>query len=136
MKDFKLHDYNPKSGFKFPENYFDHFPEMMMQVLPQREPKTISIFGGGKSWILAAAAILILALAIPILNKLTVSGAQPDIMTLENYISYQSEISNDDIVDLLEAEDIRKIQIDYNLEDKAVEDVLVSDTDLEQYIIN
>ena len=134
MKEFKLDNHKIDAGFKIPDNYFDTFPDKVMKVLPASEPKVIPFFGSGR-WIFAAAAILILALALPILNKLTVSS-QPNITELENYISYHSSISDEDIVDLLETEDIEKIKIEQFLEDKAVEDILTSDADLEHYILN
>ncbi|HSN47919.1 MAG TPA: hypothetical protein VLR29_04080, partial [Flavobacterium sp.] len=67
MKTFKL-DTTPKieSGFKTPENYFDTFSAKVMQQIPNQEPKIISLFSKNKSWIYAAAAVLVLALTLPI----------------------------------------------------------------------
>ena len=45
MKNFKLEN-APKitSGFKTPELYFENFSKNLMQQLPEKEPKVISLF--------------------------------------------------------------------------------------------
>lgn len=135
MNDFKL-DNHPKidPGFKIPENYFEVFSERMMEQLPEREVKVVSIFSERKSWIYTVAAVLVLALSIPVLNRLSPTVNAPDQAALETYLTSHSEISNDDIVELLENEDIQKIKVDYDLEDKTIEDALSSNPNLENII--
>lgn len=138
MKEFKL-DYKPKitTGFTTPEGYFDAFSEKMMAQLPNEEsPKVISIYSTRKRWIFAAAAVLVLALSVPIFNKLTTNTAELDQQTLEDYIAYNSNISENDLVNLLEKEDIEKMNMDYNIQDKDVEDLFSENNDIEQYITN
>jgi len=137
MKEFKL-DNEPKitSGFTTPEGYFDAFSEKMMAKLPKEESKVISIFSNRKRWMFAAAAILVLALSVPIFNKLTTNSSELDQQTLEDYITYNSGISENDLVDLLEKEDIEKMNVDYNIQDKDVEDLLSQNNNIEQYITN
>ena len=138
MKTFKL-DNEPKieSGFKIPEHYFDDFSARVMQQLPVEEPKTISLFAKRKTWIYAAAAVLVLALSIPVVNNNFYGrSSEIDDATLENYISYHSNVSSLDIVNLLDEKDIQKINIDLNIEDRVIENELSAENDLEQYLLN
>jgi len=138
MKTFKL-DNEPKieSGFKTPENYFDTFSARVMQQLPKEEPKTISLFSKRKSWIYAAAAVLVLALTLPVVyTNFYRSSPEIDEATLENYISYNTSISDTDLVNLLDEKDIQKIDIGMNIEDKTIENELSENKNLEHYLLN
>jgi hypothetical protein len=137
MKTFKLEN-QPKieSGFKTPENYFDTFAARVLQQLPTKEPKRISIFYKRKTWLCAAAAILILGLSIPIYKQFNSHYSKIDDATLENYIAYQSSVSDSDLANLLEEEDIQKISIDLDIEDKTLENELADNKNLEYYLLN
>lgn len=137
MKEFKL-DNEPKitSGFTIPEGYFDTFSDKVLAALPKPESKVISISNPRKNWYYAAVAILALSLTIPIYNKYAANKEEVDSVTLENYLAYQSNISEDEIVNLLEPEDLEKIKVDLNVDDTAVEETLKSNTNLEQYILD
>lgn len=136
MKTFKLEN-EPKiqTGFKIPENYFDDLSIKIMEQLPASQPKVISIFKKRKSLILMAAAILILALMIPILNNLSTTKKELDSTTLENYITYQSNVNQYDLISVLESEDITNMNTSIVLEDQAVEDVLSTNSNLENLIL-
>ena len=136
MKTFKLEN-EPKiqTGFKIPENYFDDLSIKIMEQLPASESKVISIFKKRKSLILMAAAILILALMIPILNNLSTTKKELDSTTLENYITYQSNVNQYDLISVLESEDITNMNTSIVLEDQAVEDVLSTNSNLENLIL-
>lgn len=138
MKTFKLdNDPKMKSGFKIPENYFDTFPAKLMQQLPKEEPKTISLFSKRKTWIYAAVAVLVLAFTIPIVYTNFYSPMPAiDEATLENYISYNTSISDTDLVNFLDKEDIQKINIDLNLEVTTLENELTENNNLEYYLLN
>lgn len=137
MKDFKL-DNEPKitSGFTAPDGYFETFSEKILAQLPKHESKVVPIFSSRKTWYFAAAAILILMLSIPLYTKYSAHPEQIDSVTLENYIAYQSTISEDEIVNLLEQEDLDKMKLEFNIDDKDIEDALNSNVNLEQYIID
>lgn len=137
MKDFKL-DNEPKitSGFTTPDGYFDTFSEKVLAQLPEQERKVISIFSSKKTWYYAAAAILILMLSVPIYTKYSNQQEEIDSATLENYIAYQSNISEEEIVNLLQQEDLDKMKLEFNVDDAAIEDALNSNSNLEQYIID
>ena len=137
MKTFKLeNEPKIKSGFKTPENYFETFSARVMQQLPKEKPKIISIYSKRKPWIYAAAAVLILGLTIPAYNYFYSRSSEIDDTTLENYIAYQSSVSNSDLVNLLDKEDIQKMSIDLNIEDKTIENELTENKNLEYYLLN
>ena len=137
MKEFKL-DYDAKitSGFKTPDGYFDTLSDKILAELPNEEPKVISLFSSRKTWYYAVAAILVLMLSIPLYTEYSTQTEEIDTATLENYLAYQSTISEEEIVNLLEQEDLDKMKIELNIEDKEIEDALYSNNNLEQYIID
>ncbi|MFN3753848.1 hypothetical protein [Flavobacterium sp.] len=137
MKPFKL-DNEPKitSGFTTPEGYFDSFNAKMLKQLKKEEPKVISIVSRRKSWYIAAAAVVAMLLSVPIYNNFSTASDNIDAVVLEDYLKNHVLISNDEIASLLDMEDLEKIRLDLNLEDQAVEDILLNNINLEQYIID
>ena len=136
MKTFKLEN-EPKieTGFKTPEHYFENFSIKMMEQLPKNEPKVISIFQKRKSIFIMIAAVLVLALMIPILNPSTENSKDLDAAALENYITYQSNVNQYDLINVLESEDINTINTGIVLEDDAIEDHLSTNSNLENLIL-
>jgi len=137
MKEFKLNT-NPKieSGFKTPEDaYFEKFSANLLEQLPKNEPKTISLFQKKKTIIMMVAAVFVLALAIPSLLNNASRYNELDTTTLENYISYQSNVNQYDLINALDEEDINNLGTNIALEDQTIEDILVTNNNLEQYII-
>lgn len=137
MKEFKLNN-SPKisSGLKTPEDaYFDKFSANLLSQLPKNEPKTISLLQNKKNIIMMVAAVFIFALAIPVLIKNASHSNELDTTTLENYLSYQSTINQDDLINELDLEEIDKIDTDIVLKDQTIEEILISNNNLEHYII-
>lgn len=137
MKEFKLNNI-PKieSGFKTPDElYFENFSANLLSQLPKEEPKTISLFQKKKSIIMMVAAVFVLALAIPSLLKNASNTNELDATTLENYLSYQSNINQYDLINALDEEDIKNIDQDIELKDQTIEDILISNNNIEHYII-
>ena len=137
MNEFKL-DHEPKitSGFTIPDNYFADFSEKVVFQLPKNEPKVISIWVKNRKWLYAVAAILVISVSIPFIITSQNNTDQASNAAIENYLSYHSTLTDDDIVELLDKEDIEKLDISSDLEDKDVEDLLSGNTNLEQYITN
>jgi hypothetical protein len=135
MKAFKLEN-EPKieSGFKTPDHYFDHFSAKVLEQLPENEPKVISIFQKRKTVIMMVAALLILALMIPIYTSISTNSKELDETTLENYLAYQSNLNQYDLISELETEDITKMQPVSTPEDKVIEDILTTNSDVEQLL--
>lgn len=139
MKTFKL-DNTPKiePGFKTPEHYFENFSEKVMRQIPiekKEEPKVISLFQKRKTIILMVAAVFVIALMLPVLYTSSINSKELDDTTLENYLSYQSSINQYDLINGLEVEDINNIETTVTLEDDAIEDILSTNSNLEQLII-
>jgi len=137
MNDFKL-DNEPKitSGFKAPEGYFDTFPDKILLQLPKQESKVISIFSSKRTWYLAAAAVMVLLLSVPLYNQYVLNQETVDATVLEDYLAYNTSVSEDEIVNLLNKEDLEKMKVDFNLQDKDIEEALESNANLEQYILD
>lgn len=136
MKDFKL-DNEPKikTGFQIPEHYFEQFSENVMTKLPNQEPKVISLWDRNKKWIYGVAAIIVLSLAIPLANQLQ-NNKQEETLEIENYLAYHSTLTNDDIIELLDEEDIAKIEVNNSIDNQTMEDELTENIDIENYITN
>ena len=136
MKTFKLEN-EPKieSGFITPENYFEHFSIKMMEQLPANEPKVISLFQRKKNLFFLVAAVLVLGLMIPVVNNFHSDKQELDAAQLENYITYQSNVNQYDLINGLEKSDIDNIKITMSVEDKAIEDVLSVNSNLENLIL-
>lgn len=135
MKTFKLEN-EPRiePGFKTPDHYFDDFSSKVLQQLPKNEPKVISIFQKRKTVIMMVAAFLILALMIPIYTTISTNSKELDETTLENYLAYQSNLNQYDLISELETEDITKMQPVSSPEDKVIEDILTTNSDVEHLI--
>ena len=133
MKDFKLNNH-PKinSGFQTPDYYFDDFSEKLLQQIPEEKTKVISIFRQGKNWVYACAAVLVLALSITFLHEN--QNNEIDVATLENYLAVNSGITEVELIDLLHEEDINQLNITPEIDDKTVEDLLINNSNFEQYL--
>jgi len=148
MNDFNL-DNEPKikSGFSVPEHYFDGFSEKVLQQLLKGETKVISIGAkpasirptrakSNKKWLYAVAAVLVLSLSIPFIYNTQKDGAEASNAAIENYLSYHSTLTDYDLVELLDKEDLDKITVTDDIEDAVMEDVLTENSNLEHYITN
>lgn len=139
MNDFKL-DTNPKtkSGFETPENYFETFSDRLMQNMPieSEEPKVISFYARHKNWIYSAAAILVISLSIPVMNQFTATSDAVSNVEVENYLAYHSTLTDDDIVNLLDSEDVQKLAIETPIENLSADDIMAENVDIESYLTN
>jgi len=134
MKPFKLdNEQKIKSGFKIPDGYFEKLTTEINAKLIENEPKVVSIFSRKKVVYYVVAAVLVLALSIPLFNyyNATTSLSQEEV---EDYITLQSGITEDDLVNALDKEDIEKLKVDLKIEDKVLEETLLNNTNLEEYI--
>jgi len=122
-----------KPGFSTPENYFDGLEDAVFARLETENSKVISFWYNRKTFWYAAAAILVLALLLPIYNTFS-KPAEVDTATLENYIAYQTNVNQDDLISLLEPEQIANLKVDMPIEDKTIEDILSQNNNLEQII--
>lgn len=134
MKEFKLEN-EPKieSGFKTPELYFENFSKNLMQQLPEKEPKVISLFQKNKKVFMMVAAVLTISLLVPVVynNSINANSNEIDAIALENYLSYQSNINQYELINGLEADEIDNIKTTVVLENTTIEDILATNGNLE-----
>jgi hypothetical protein len=136
MKTFKL-DNEPKieAGFAVPDTYFDNFSSKLLAQLPQEETKVISLFQKRKKVLMMIAAVLVMALMIPVFYKSDPMNAKVDPVALENYITYQSSVNQYDLLNNLDAEDLEKINTSIVLEDESIEEHFSTNANLENLIL-
>lgn len=135
MKAFKLEN-EPKipSGFKTPENYFDTFSAKVLQQINEEEIKVIPIYKRKKTITLIAAAVVGIALMIPVVNNYNATSKELDEATLETYLSYQSNLNQYDLLRELDTKDIEKLNKNVALEQETLEDILSSNPNIENLI--
>jgi hypothetical protein len=134
MKAFKLEN-EPKitTGFKTPDHYFDDFSAKVLHQIKEAEVKVIPIYKRKKVITMLAAAVVIIALMIPIVNNYNKSG-ELDEATLESYFSYESNLNQYDLIRELDTKDIEAINKNVVLEQETLEDVLSSNPNIENLI--
>lgn len=136
MKAFKLEN-EPKigTGFKTPENYFDDFStKILQQVNEEKETKVIPIYKRKKVLSFLAAAVVVIALMIPVVNNYNNTSKELDEDTLETYLSYQSNLNQYDLIKELDSKDIDKLGKGVALEQETLEDILASNPNIENLI--
>ena len=135
MKPFKLDNENKiTTGFKAPEGYFDNLTEKVMQQLPVEDTKVIPLYKRPLVWTSAVAAVFVIALGVSVIWK---SGSNTDIQaddtTIENYLSYQEDITQEDIIQGLSQQDIKELEASIAINDEAIESYL-SNEDYDIYL--
>ena len=136
MKTFKLEN-EPKitTGFKTPDNYFDDFSaKVLQQINETKEVKVIPIYKRKKILSMLAAAVVFIGLLIPIVNNYNNTSKELDEATLETYLSYQSNLNQDDLIKELDTKDIDKLGKSVALEQETLEDILSSNPNIESLI--
>lgn len=126
MKNIDLNTNKINSGFKTPDDYFEKFEARILDKIPVQEPKVVSLFQRKQFWISGIAAVLVLAIAVPsYLNS--VNTITLDNSNIETYLSYQSNITNFDLIENLDGNDI--IELENSL-------LVNSKEDIETYLLN
>ena len=138
MKQFDLENNKEiKSGFKVPENYFEQFEAKMMAQIPvEKETKVVSLFYRKQVWISAIAAVLLLAIAIPVYFNMAKEN-NLDAGTIEVYLSQQQGIGITELSKHLTDEDIAELENNLSINEAnsdAVEDYLSESENLDFYI--
>ena len=139
MKPFDLENKNEiKSGFKVPENYFEQFEaKMMAQFQPEKETKVVSIFYRKQVWMSAIAAVVLLAIAIPVYFNMANSN-NLDATTIEMYLSQQQGIGITELSKHLTDEDIVALEQNLSISETNSDEVeaYLSETENLDYYIN
>lgn len=130
-----LLDNEPKitTGFKVPENYFENF-EVKIPVEATTKKSTLIQLVNNNKWILSAAAILILC--VTIVFQWDIAGKQEYVVEVEDHLLYNSTLSDDDIVNLLDEETISNMKIESSIDNIEIEQTLIEESNIENYITN
>jgi hypothetical protein len=135
MKAFNLeNEPKIKSGFKTPDHYFDDLSARVLQQINEKEVQVIPIYRRKKVLSLVAAAAIVIALMIPVVNNYNATSKDLDEATLETYLSYQSNLNQYDLAKELDTKDIEKIGKGVALEQETLEDILSSNPNIENLI--
>jgi hypothetical protein len=135
MKTFKLEN-EPKieSGFTIPDHYFDHFTPKILTLLPEEKNNVIPIFQKRNNMFYAVAAVLVLSLLLPIYNQFLTTPEDLDATTLENHLTYQTDINSYELISELEETELNKTPPTTSIKNETVEDFLTTSPDLERLI--
>ena len=135
MKKFDLENM-PKttSGFIVPDNYFEDFSKKVLSQLPDETNRVIPLYKQKSKLIMAVAAILVVGLFIPIFNQLSKPAEELDLTTLENHLSYQTNINQYDLISELDEDDLNKMGATIQLKDEIIEEHLSTNSDLERLL--
>ena len=135
MKKFDLENM-PKttSGFIVPDNYFEDFSKNVLSQLPDETKRVIPLYKQKSKLLMAVAAILVIGLFIPIFNQLSKPSEELDLTTLENHLSYQTNINQYDLISELDEDDLNKMGATIQLNDEIIEEHLSSNSDLERLL--
>ncbi|WP_269222353.1 hypothetical protein [Flavobacterium sp. IMCC34518] len=138
MKTFKLEN-QPKieTGFKTPDHYFENFSANIIQQIKE-EPVTkksnvISIFRKRKNTLMAVAAVLVFGLMIPAFYQNSTKNTEIDLNTLENYLAEETPINQYELIEDIETKKL--IANENSLEKETLEDLLITNSNLENLII-
>lgn len=140
MKEFKL-DKHPKieTGFKTPEGYFENLYDTIdFQSKNENQVKVINFSSYRTKVLYAIAAVFVIAVSIPLVTNAFQTKESTTISTesIEDYLSYSQNISNQEVVELMSQEDINSFEIDLNIDKKEIESILTQSDDLEDYLLD
>lgn len=135
MKEFKLENESKiTTGFKTPENYFNDFSTKVLNQINEGEIKVIPIYKRKKVLAMLAAAVVFIALMIPVVNNYNNTSKDLDANTLETYLAYQSNLNQYDLINQLDTKDIESLNNNVALEKETLEDILSSNPNIESLI--
>ena len=135
MKKFNIENI-PKttSGFIVPDNYFEDFSNKVLSQLPDETNRVIPLYKQKSKLLMAVAALLIIGLFIPIFNQLSKPAEELDLTTLENHLSYQTNINQYDLISEFDEDDLNKMGATIQLKDEIIEEHLSTNSDLERLL--
>jgi hypothetical protein len=84
----------------------------------------------------ATAAIITVSLSIPLMNVWNSTSDEVQTAELENYLTYQSTLTDDQIIEHLDVSDLNNIDIESNVTNEEIEAILMENTDIEYQLIN
>ncbi len=123
------------TGFNIPDNYFENFSDNLILRINEKDTKVIAIRRHNRWWS-TAAAIVVVSLGIFSVYRISEERNEIDQNILENYIANDANISNEQLIDLLDETDIQEISVNSSISESDIEDFLTQNSNLEQHLIN
>lgn len=135
MKNSSSNNKKINTGFKVPEDYFEEFEnKMLTQLIAKKETKVVRLFPKKQLLISSIAAVIVLAVAIPVYFN-SAKTTPLENATIENYLIIQTNFSTLDIINNLNEEDIKELENTLALIDtKSVESYLLETQNLDYYL--
>lgn len=134
MENFKLDNKKISSGFTVPEKYFDNFSdEVLNKIRQENELKVVSLWSNHKYKFISIAASVIVFIALTFIvvnNQNTITNTE-----IEDYLTYTANISDADIAELIDDENIENIA-PLNLENQTDIENEILNSNIEQIITN
>jgi hypothetical protein len=111
MENFKLDEKSKiQTGFIAPENYFENLQSKIRNRIPEKEVKVISLYQKAKYLVASIAAIFIMGLFLNIFNN----NSQENTMENEDFLTSQTDLSTEDLVEYLTETDIKTLETNLN----------------------
>lgn len=133
MEQSNLEDRKNKEVFKIPEQYFENFESRLIQRINEEAPQS-KIRKLNPIYIYFAAASIVIGLCISFLFNSNPTNAISN-EDLESYLEYNITYGvKSDILNELNAEDFSDLEKDFKLNDKDLNEYLLSQTDVEYYL--
>lgn len=136
MKNIDLNTTKIKSGFNAPDDYFEKFEARILDKIPAPETKVVSLFHRKQIWISSIAAVLLLAIVIPSYFNSIQTNTPLDNSNIENYLSYQTNFTNFDIIENLNEDDIVELENALSISSKEDVEAYLLDTQNLDYYLN
>lgn len=143
MKNFDLEN-NDKipTGFNTPENYFEQFEAKIIHQISAKQTeksavKVVSLFHRKQVWMSSIAALILLAIAIPVYFNMAKEN-NIESHSIENYLADQQHVNENEIIEHLSEEDINALENSLSTstnENDAIENYL-SESEHLDYILN
>lgn len=137
METFNLNNQHTKStGFQIPEGYFVQFSDkIQMRIAAEKKPKT-TLFKLQKNTIFKIAAVFTIGFGSMYYWQTSNPYSNIDPIVLENYIYDSKSMTDNDLAEILDDNELDKLQIDLNITHQDIEKELIDNNDLEEYLLN
>lgn len=130
-------DSSPKieTGFKVPNDYFDELQTSLSQKINEKEVQVIPLHRN-KKWYFAVAAIIIFSISISAYFLLNNQTLQQD--DVEEYLHYQSSISQEELYQVLDDQDVETLEkkLELAIHENEIEHFLDTQNINEYYLID
>lgn len=130
-------DSSPKieTGFKVCDDYFDQLQTSLYQKVQKNDVQVVTLHQN-KKWYFAVAAIVILSISISVYYQINYKTLHQD--DVEEYLHYQSSISQEELYQVLDDQDIETLEkkLELAIHENEIEHFLDTQNINEYYLID